>query len=919
MKNSFIKALMLLLAVVSCGFLTSCEEEQAMKQFNVTFKEAGPGYVTLMATVPGPTQIAYMCETSPRRMENPSIIFMSGTRATIPADGEFQLMADIKANQKYYIYLVARLSASEYSQIFTIEFETEEFKFDNLATVVAVGYDGYKMHISVPESVKNSVPGTAGSRAIRYNQCCMMMANYMRGTNKTDDYFSLLYNAGDYVTEDKTLEYSETVNWAEAGVDVNEDGVVNEEDLSIRWNPIAPGEPVVFVAGEFEWMQIPADYVSEENYNIHGFDYPAGWEPGYYLPCIDSAKYWGNVATKSVGILDWDMPAETDEFWTGVFQRKIFRTRVPDKLDAKIDVEVVDLGPVDGTVVITPDSKIKQFCFGVFDQGSYDQLLELLDGREEYLQWAVTSYFAMYNFGTGVIMPSAGEVSAPVTEIQLSKFFYDVPADTKYHVLVTGMGAEDGSTQCFEHYEFSTPAKIRPYGPDIEVTALPDSSSAYSAAFNIKCTSVNDPEAGKVVKCYYGANYYKDWILSINRGSTYYSLGQSAPFTQDEIDKINSKEGLTIRIPSIDGERTRLVVVGYNDENTPNDLNYEDIEECPAVADFTTPYNVMPFVNSSLLNTDVLEGDWTLEATVVGDSTFTSKVSILRSFEEGRDYPSELPADVLQVYKDNTKWTDEEIYGYFEEFKAIARQYNEERLSNQNKLLLQGWLAKDKYGRLNTMSPWDLFKDEKYSGVDVKTLFSDFGPKMFIEVSKSKVTGLDSLSITADMYFLPPAAYWSVPFYMAGYANKETNNTVFYYSQNGYYAAPLVFPVELSSDKQELTIKPLTDEAGEKYYPNLIGSDPTTGMYILDYPIISDVKLTKGWTETSSSKVSAKSAAPSVSVDPVGDVPVIVYKSMTRFEDNPVQVRKVEADVMTVEKMNNNMERYVKEYLNQNK
>ena len=154
---------------------------------------------------------------------------------------------------------------------------------------------------------------------------------------------------------------------------------------------------------------------------------------------------------------------------------------------------------------------------------------------------------------------------------------------------------------------------------------------------------------------------------------------------------------------------------------------------------------------------------------------------------------------------------------------------------------------------------------------------------------------------------------------MAGYANKETNNTVFYYSQNGYYAAPLVFPVELSSDKQELTIKHLTDAAGEKYYPNLIGSDPSTGMYILDYPIISDVKLTKGWTETSSSKVSAKSAAPSVSVDPVGDVPVIVYKSMTRFEDNPVQVRKVEADVMTVEKMNSNMERYVKEYLNQNK
>lgn len=911
-KLLFKTPLLAILAAVCCLF-TGCNEELETKAFDVTFKEAGPGYITLIATVPSATQVAYMCETSPRRMENPSIIFMSGSRTTFSADGEQQIMADIKSNTKYYLYLVARLSASEYSKIYTFEFETGDFTFKDLATVVAVNYDGYKMHISVPESVKNSVHGTPGSRAIRYNQCCLMMANYMRGTNKTDDYFSLLYNAGDYVTEDSTLEYSESVNWEEAGIDVNEDGVIDENDLSIRWNPIAPGEPVVYVAGEFEWMEIPKDYVSDKNYQVKGFDYPAGWDPGYYLPCLDSAKYWGSIKTKSVGILDWDMSSETDKFWTGAFQRKIFRTRVPSQLDAKINVEVADLGPVDGTIIITPDSKVKQFCVGIFDQSSYEQLLGLLDQREEYLQWAVTSYFAMYNFGTGVVQPSAGETSAPITEITLSNYFYDVPSDTKYHVLVTGMGDEQGASQCFKHFEFSTPSKVRPYGPDIVVTALPDSSSAYSAAFNIKCTSVNDPQAGKVERCYYGANYYKDWILEINSGSTYYSLGQSAQFSQDEVEKINSEEGLTIRIPSIDGERTRLVVVGYNDENTPNDLNYEDIEECPAVADLTTPYMTKPFVKSDLLNTDVLEGDWTLTATVLGDSTFTSKVSILRGFQEGRDYPSELPAEVLQVYKDNTKWTDEEIYGYFDEFKTIAQQYNEDRLAMQNKLLLQGWLAKDSYGRLNTMSPWDLFKDEDYSGVDVKTLFSDFGPKMFIEVSKSKVTGLDSLSVTADMYFLPPAAYWSVPFYMAGYANKETNNTVFYYSSNGYYSAPLVFPVEVSDDRKTVIIKPIQDAAGENFYPNIIGTEPTTGQYILEHPIISEITLTKGWNEASRSSVAFGSVP--ASVDPIGDVPTLVYKSMTRFE-KPVATRKITREVMNVEKMNANMKEYVNNYLN---
>jgi hypothetical protein len=249
MKSSLIKTTLIALLVAVSGLFSACTEPETLAQFDVTFKEAGPGSITLIATVPGATQVAYMCETTPRRMENPSIIFMSGTKTTFAASGEQQIMADIKANTKYYLYLVARLSASEFSKIYTFEFETNEFSFQDLATVVAVNYDGYKMHISVPESVKNSVPGTPGSRAIRYNQCCLMMANYMRGTNKTDDYFSLLYNAGDFVTADKTLEYSETVNWEEAGVDVNEDGVVDENDISIKWNPIAPGEPVVFVAG----------------------------------------------------------------------------------------------------------------------------------------------------------------------------------------------------------------------------------------------------------------------------------------------------------------------------------------------------------------------------------------------------------------------------------------------------------------------------------------------------------------------------------------------------------------------------------------------------------------------------------------------------------------------------------------------
>ena len=43
-------------------------------------------------------------------------------------------------------------------------------------------------------------------------------------------------------------------------------------------------------------------------------------------------------------------------------------------------------------------------------------------------------------------------------------------------------------------------------------------------------------------------------------------------FTAEEIAKINSDEGLELAIASIDGETTRVAVLGYNDEYTPNDL-----------------------------------------------------------------------------------------------------------------------------------------------------------------------------------------------------------------------------------------------------------------------------------------------------------------------------------------------------------
>ena len=967
MMKKIAKSLLVALVAVIGVVLTSCNPEPEAKKFSLQFTGYGPGYVSVNVTVPGPTTVAYTVLDFPDDLMLDPVMLTANADAntTFYTDGPQQLLDyPIEENTKYYVYLVAALG-DDYSQVYTYEFETEEFTFSQLATVVGVTPDGYKMYIQVPESVKTSQHGAPGSKAIRYAQGDLMIYNFYKTTN--DDTYSMLYNGGKYLTEDSMVEFSDALNYGEAGADINEDGKVDENDISILWNPIAPGEPVVFLAGEFEWMSEPADYkkggaMDGKTYFVNGFPFPGGWEDGYYLPCVDGTKYWpyygknvdgtdkeddetengegtegedtgsadapSTPATRGAGIINnIDLTSPIDAFWTGAFQRKVFRTRVPAKLDGDFEVKVENLRSVDASLTITPTENVYRYLFTVLDDGAYNQMLELLDGKTEYVQWAVTSYFAMYNFGQIQVAAEAGTTSAPAIEFNLTDFFFDVPSDTKYHVLITGMSGDIGSPQCFKHYTFSTPAKTKTRGPNIVVTPMPDESEPYEAVFNVKCTSVANNRA---VRCYYGANYKMEWIHKVNSSSsyTYEYLGQTNEFTAAELSQINSEEGLTLRIPTIDGETTRLVVVAFNDENISNGIDKkEDPTEHPAVADCTTPFAKAKIERNPLLDTDELVDYWTMTATVLGGKQMSQKVAIKRQFIAGVDYPADdkIPADVKEIYKKTTKWTDDEIQGYYEEFKTIAQSYNKDRLRNQNRLLIEGWID-DSQGTLSYLSPWDLFKHEKISMADVSSMFARFGPKIYLNVNKAK-DGSDSLAISANKMFVSPIAQWSVPFYMAGRrSDKDESNTIFQWSDDyGNWVGALTFPVTLAEDHNTITIHAL-ENAGVKYYPNLVGISEGLGgatTYILENPIISDVVLTRGWTEPETPEAepetpgesetpatrSVRSASRAVS--PIGNPEFVKYSDMSDFSS----VRKrivMDGEVVTYEKLQENFEKFRK-------
>ena len=96
-------------------------------------------------------------------------------------------------------------------------------------------------------------------------------------------------------------------------------------------------------------------------------------------------------------------------------------------------------------------------------------------------------------------------------------------------------------------------------------------------------------------------------------------------------------------------------------------------------------------------------------------------------------------------------------------------------------------------------------------------------------------------------------------------------------------------PVEISADKQTVTIKSYTDEDGNVYYPNVV-SNGYWGPTIFASQVVSDVVLTKGWSEpetTAKVNINAirKSAA---SVDHSKDAKIAISESFA-----PMQAPKV--------------------------
>lgn len=892
MKKILSKLTVFILAAVAL-LSVSCDKEGLLtvgdKKFSLTLMEVGPEYAEILVKGPEEMRMAYMVDKREMRLENPQQLFKKGTEVTVKSGEIIRVSLGLAENTKYYMYACAALNKKEFSKIVTLPFETTQYNLTELATVIDQYYDGYKMRLTLPKETKDR------KNAIRYNQCCLMMYNHMKGNN--DDYFSLLHNAGAYAVNDTTLVYSADNNWYQTDTDSDGDG---EADWETWYNPISPGEPIVFVAGEFSWMEDTKEYENEY------FAFPSGWESGYYMPLINTDYYKSDKKSQSsMGVIDWDYTHPLDAYWTGAFQRKHFRVKEPDLLDAGVEIKLAKVTPVNATIEFYPEEGVDQYAIGIFDESTYnDQVLPLLNGNPDFMQWAVTSYFAAYTFGT--------RVTSGAVQMDLTSMYYQsaIQEQTKYIVFVTAMGNSNGTSQSFQTFEFETTKKVLP-APVIEVTAVESETTPFKATFNIKCATYKD---NPLMEAYYAANYTRDWKLKTNDGKTYFSiLNGNIAFSAEELSAINSEKGYTISFNSVDGETTRLAVLGYNTEYTPNDVTSftkDQIEkgECPAIADVTTPWTekktpVDPKYYANLV------GDWTATAILQSGTNakktyeHQSKITISRNLY---DYPSSLPNEVYKIYDEVADMDKEDVDAYWTEFEQLAKTFTTNRLMNQNRLLCLGWLDDDSFGRLDAKSPYDLFVDKTYSSVDVSSIYNDFGPKWYIEAVADK-NGNVSLIAPVDMNTLPPTANWSVPFYLS--AMEPKNYYTITYAQEG----TLAFPIEYDSENDKLTIKPFVYQDVE-YYPNVVGIDTQTGETILENPVVSEVVLTRGWTEPEKEQSSLRPSAGNVQVN--GEFPKTVYKERTRLKA-PVELKEMEYKLVSPDEIKERADKYIKGYFNQ--
>ena len=818
---------MLLVTMVLCGSLFSaCSDDDDaaanLPQLSVNFVTSDATTAKFGVSAQNISECAYLVKSSKDNVApSKDVIFARGTHFQVSgADNDTLVVPELKPNSNLVLYVAAKDAGKNLlDKVVSVSFSTTDFT--EPITIVERKSDGFTVHVKVPESVK------ANKNAIRFTRGVLPFYNMLKMQGTTDAEM-LLSNGGDERSTTDAITY--TFDEKNSIIEDPETGETYEID-----SPIVPGEPSVFMAGEFSLGESPY-----------------GWGEGYYNPLFDTDKYFEEQFGGGGGMLlsfgNEDAYAKELPYWTGFHHRELVYSKQPELLDGGVKVDTVALSPINVRFRFTPDPNVGAYCVFICDDALLNgQVMPLLDNDEKYLQWFTTSFMAFSQLGA--------QSFSGVNEIDLSDFYEAdaIQPDLKFHILVTAMGDESGTKQSFQHLTVVTPQRTKK-APVLEVKGIDNPEGVvnpYEVWFNIK--SVGEE---KLAKGKYAANYERDTEAMFSNGYDPFRLVDEMgnEFTTEELEEINSPEGLNVRLDSRANACTYMIAVGYNDEG----LNSEAIigknrsSEIPAADPVDSPY-----ING-------LDGDWTASVVLShydyttqqwNDDTEATQFKV--TIGNKLSYPETLPEDVYGLYQGMSK---EQVDALYSEFKTLSSEYVE-RLKSQNSILCTGFdILGTEDSQLEAKNPFELFVSKDYNGYNNEALFFDFGPKWFLHISSD---GKVSLPINTD--YMAPMSNWKTDgrfretYYLVGV------------NESGYIGTPSnaqeewsSFPVEVSENMDTITIQPLKvgsdEDFAEVYYPSPVSMRYGQAVPVEACKSISGITLTKGWNGAKATAKVSRSA-----------------------------------------------------------
>lgn len=791
-------------------------------EFSVEFKEATSSSLTFVATTTRISQLAYdILPASEEGYVDPLNLFEVGETIEIEADGSYEITFEgLEHLTEYKAYVAAVDTAGGYlANMAVVSGSTLDFEED--VTVYDVTADSFNIQVRMPElqNEDNVIKWGLAELATYNMNSKMSMWGYSTDAeilNMADDvYHNYFRNDTTFViNNENSVVYDPQGNPVDDGMG----GILT------YYNPIVPGQPNIFLLGEFAYGE-----------------HPWGFGMGYYSPLFDQDGFLNDYygSGPSPRQMDENTLNEAD-YWSGYYNKLEFRTLQPVELDADFNVEL-NLTPKGGSVLISPDDEIMQYIFLAMDQDTYDLVLPYLNNDPTLMQWYATSYNAMMMLGATTIM---GDMM-----IDLEELFYEMYKDTNYYIFLVGMSDETGMEQVYEEIVFTLPDATKP-APRVNVTAINNpygAESPYQVWFNVQAPD------GDLDEAYYLCNYSREFDNILSMGETYsnYISYYGAEFTQSEIAAINSESGLDVMFTSIPNVQSRLVVQGINDEGTPNDVDNDP----NAFADNKT-IRVLPKpqVDSPLF--EELAGEWTATAniwynTYINNVLTRKEETVVSKVVIGEvTSPDTTPQEVYDVYEEalGSDYSKEYVDNLYENFLIEQDIFNED-VRSQNRLLCLGFdFAYDSWNekRVASASPYELFIHDSYGAVNNAGIFYDFGNKWYLEIDEE---GNLTAPFNSDRLYPTNAWNYSSELYMTGITPADGQG--YAYSIMRPIGDPEIWPafdVELSEDHNTMTIKAY-ELNGMPAYPNL--SYESYGYsYVVYWTVCSEVVLTRGWDES---------------------------------------------------------------------